>query len=101
MCRIACGRSTALLLSNRCHRDIATKPRACQEPSSGGFQTMRIALFWLMLLVGALPLAPAVAQPAFPGAVGWAAETAGGRGGRIIRVTTLAADGPGSFKAAL
>lgn len=44
---------------------------------------------------------PALAKPAFPGAVGWASETPGGRGGRIIRVTTLAADGPGSFKAAL
>ncbi|MDF0546327.1 pectate lyase [Sphingobium sp. H39-3-25] len=40
-------------------------------------------------------------KTAFPGAVGWAAATPGGRGGRIIRVTTLAADGPGSFKAAL
>ena len=26
---------------------------------------------------------------AFPGAVGWAANTVGGRGGRIIRVTNL------------
>lgn len=41
------------------------------------------------------------AQTAFPGAVGWAATTPGGRGGRILRVTTLAPDGPGSFKAAL
>lgn len=41
------------------------------------------------------------AQLAFPGAVGWAAATPGGRGGKIIRVTTLAPDGPGSFKAAL
>nr|WP_325234696.1 pectate lyase [Sphingobium sp.] len=38
---------------------------------------------------------------AFPGAVGWAATTPGGRGGRIIRVTSLAPDGPGSFKAAI
>ena len=36
-------------------------------------------------------------QPAFPGAQGWAAHTPGGRGGRILRVTTLAAEGPGSF----
>lgn len=43
----------------------------------------------------------AATKPAFPGAVGWAADTPGGRGGRIIRVTTLAAEGPGSFKAAL
>lgn len=41
------------------------------------------------------------AQLAFPGAVGPAAKTPGGRGGRIIRVTNLNADGPGSFKAAL
>ncbi|MGA0602052.1 pectate lyase family protein [Caulobacter sp. KR2-114] len=34
---------------------------------------------------------------AFPGALGWAATTPGGRGGRIIRVTTLNPDGPGSF----
>ena len=44
----------------------------------------------------------AVAQPtAFPGAVGAAAQTPGGRGGQILRVTTLAADGPGSLKAAI
>ncbi|MBI1407473.1 MAG: pectate lyase [Caulobacter sp.] len=38
---------------------------------------------------------------AFPGALGWAAQTPGGRGGKILRVTTLAADGPGSFRAAV
>lgn len=38
---------------------------------------------------------------AFPGAQGWAATTPGGRGGQILRVTTLAATGPGSFLAAL
>ena len=39
--------------------------------------------------------------PAFPGAQGWAANTPGGRGGKLIRVTTLAASGPGSFLEAL
>jgi len=39
--------------------------------------------------------------PAFPGALGWAAKTPGGRGGQIIRVTTLEADGTGSLLAAL
>jgi pectate lyase len=34
---------------------------------------------------------------AFPGAVGAAATTPGGRGGAIVRVTTLAANGPGSL----
>ncbi|MGH7026399.1 pectate lyase family protein [Brevundimonas sp.] len=38
---------------------------------------------------------------AFPGAMGWAASTPGGRGGRIVRVTTLAGEGPGSLRAAL
>ena len=41
------------------------------------------------------------ALPAFPGAQGWAAATPGGRGGQIIRVTTLAVGGPGSLSAAL
>ncbi len=34
---------------------------------------------------------------AFPEAKGWAATTPGGRGGKIIRVTTLEAEGKGSF----
>ncbi|MDE2163762.1 MAG: pectate lyase [Alphaproteobacteria bacterium] len=38
---------------------------------------------------------------AFPGAMGWAATTPGGRGGQVIKVTTLNADGPGSFLAAI
>jgi hypothetical protein len=38
---------------------------------------------------------------AFPGALGWAAHTPGGRGGQIIRVTTLNAEGPGSFLEAI
>lgn len=39
--------------------------------------------------------------PAFPGAQGWAAHTPGGRGGKVIRVTTLKAGGPGSLTEAL
>jgi pectate lyase len=64
----------------------------------------RLAAFACLL---ALALVPAFAQPsarpgiAFPGAQGWAAETSGGRGGAILRVTTLAADGPGSFAEAV
>jgi len=38
---------------------------------------------------------------AFPDAMGWAAYTPGGRGGKIIRVTNLKARGPGSFAAAV
>jgi hypothetical protein len=52
------------------------------------------------LLMSCLLLAATVAgaaEPAFPGAVGWGAVTPGGRGGKILRVTTLSPDGPGSF----
>jgi hypothetical protein len=59
---------------------------------------MRLFRLWIMLL--ALLPAPAFAQ-AFPGAVGWAAQTPGGRGGAIIRVTNLDPSGPGSFRAAV
>jgi hypothetical protein len=38
---------------------------------------------------------------AFPGAMGWAATTPGGRGGAIVRVTNLNPDGPGSFAEAV
>jgi pectate lyase len=48
---------------------------------------------------GAADAGPAL--PAFPGAQGWAAGTPGGRGGQIIRVTTLSPGGTGSLAAAL
>ncbi|GIL39066.1 pectate lyase family protein [Roseiterribacter gracilis] len=38
--------------------------------------------------------------PAFPGAQGWAANTPGGRGGQIIKVTSLAKQGPGTLREA-
>ena len=47
--------------------------------------------------------APADAEAPLSGAAlsvkGWATGTRGGAGGRIVRVTTLAADGPGSVAA--
>jgi pectate lyase len=55
---------------------------------------------FVVLLCGLAPPAVAAestAPAAFPGAQGWAAHTPGGRGGKVIRVTTLAAEGPGSF----
>lgn len=60
----------------------------------------------LMAGLAAGALIPAIARAqvqrtAFPGAMGWAAATPGGRGGAILRVTTLAGEGPGSLRAAL
>jgi hypothetical protein len=57
-----------------------------------------LLLFYIALF--ATPVA-ATAAPTFPGAVGWANETPGGRGGKIIRVTNLNAEGPGSFRDAV
>jgi hypothetical protein len=47
------------------------------------------------------PVPAEAALPAFPGALGWAAQTPGGRGGRIIRVTNLDSEGPGSLREAI
>ena len=48
----------------------------------------------------ALPQKPQGPLPAFPGAEGFGAEAAGGRGGRVIKVTNLKTSGPGSLQAA-
>jgi pectate lyase len=66
-------------------RDICMSYRVC----------LIAVLFWTQCL------AAAEAPRAFPGAVGAAAGTAGGRGGDIVRVTTLSPTGPGSLVEAL
>jgi pectate lyase len=54
-----------------------------------------------LLLTLCLLTRAAFALPAFPGAEGPGAAATGGRGGRVIKVTTLAASGAGSLQAAL
>jgi hypothetical protein len=61
------------------------------------------ALFWTLALAAGLSHAAETTGPLHPATyvhAGWA-QTTGGQGGKVIRVTTLAADGPGSLKAAL
>ncbi len=55
----------------------------------------------MILLCAHFGAAAAQAPLAFPGAMGAAATTPGGRGGEILRVTTLAPTGPGSFTEAV
>ena len=73
---------------------------------------LRFAALAATLVIPMAPASPAPAQtpapvvaeaalPAFPGALGWAAQTPGGRGGQIIRVTNLDSEGPGSLRAAI
>lgn len=65
----------------------------------------RAVFLAFVLLIGQTGLQAGAkdAQPqlAFPGAVGWAKNTPGGRGGKIIKVTNLSASGPGSLVDAL
>jgi len=61
----------------------------------------RLFAFTLLVAATATAWAADTRPLAFPGAQGSAAHTPGGRGGTLLRVTTLAADGPGSLKAAL
>jgi hypothetical protein len=49
----------------------------------------------------AVPRPAAPGPVAFPGAEGFGAGTPGGRGGRVVFVTTLDDDGPGSFRRAV
>jgi pectate lyase len=87
--------------------DLAmTRPHFCPESSPrSGRPAVALLLSSLLFAVAAANLRATetptpVPERAFPGAEGWTA-TAGGRGGRIFRVTTLAPTGPGSIMEAI
>src|SRR5213075_2824785 len=61
---------------------------------------MAFVLGGLLCQTAQLTSEAAAPIPAFPGAEGFGATTAGGRGGKVIAVTNLSDDGPGSFRAA-
>jgi len=73
-----------------------------QAAGSHRFRGRFIAMFFVF--AAAFPLLraqiPAPALPAFAGAEGYGASATGGRGKPAIAVTTLADDGPGSFREA-
>lgn len=47
------------------------------------------------------PVEPQVGLPVFPGAEGFGTRTVAGRGGKVIEVTSLADDGPGTLRDAV
>lgn len=68
------------------------------------FEASRVMRRWVVTIVlcaVSVATASAAERLAFPGAMGWAADTVGGRGGKIIKVTTLAPSGPGSLLEAI
>ncbi|MBN1868209.1 hypothetical protein JW916_13065 [Candidatus Sumerlaeota bacterium] len=77
-------------------RDFAVAP----EERSNGLRHPHDAFFSVVLSGGPKPL-PTDFLPAFPGAEGYGAMATGGRGGRVIYVTSANPSGPGSLAEAL
>jgi pectate lyase len=63
---------------------------------------LKISIVIILIVVEHMFVVSSTAQasPAFPTAEGYGAISIGGRGGRVIKVTNLNSDGPGSLQAA-
>jgi hypothetical protein len=82
-------------MENRPKRFPGARPSVRRRPTIAGMAVlMTLSLF-------ASEVASAQVRPAFPGAEGFGRLSRGGRGGRIIAITTLANSGPGSLRACI
>jgi hypothetical protein len=76
------------------------RPSATPFSHAAGMSLV-VALATVAVSAHSPALAQTVAVPAFPGAEGAGRLAVGGRGGPVMRVTSLADDGPGTLRAAV
>jgi pectate lyase len=75
------------------------KERNWNSPAAHAVFSLSLGLAACLQFAAPAPAAPATEL--YPGEHTWAASTVGGRGGKIIRVTNLNSEGPGSFREAV